>query len=244
VQYNTLVGGANNQITSVAPSATSGVPLISQGNAADPAFGTAVVEGGGTGVTSTTPYSLICGGTTSTGPLQSASTGVAGQFLISGGPAALPTWGGTSPEAYFAATKTTNITNVTGDASPLSPMIFDNVLANHGSAYDPLTGIFTLPSDGLYFFFVNIRYQGLTSAHTLERLLIRDGGIGRVFDGYRNPFPSYTILGTPSGINVGHGFWYGTAGQGIFVDWLLQGGPKTISVVQGKAQFFGYKVGN
>src|SRR5215469_12363236 len=77
-QHDVLVGAASNGITSVAPSATSGVPLISQGAAADPAFGTAVVAGGGTGVTSTTAYAVLCGGTTSTGALQSiASVGTA-----------------------------------------------------------------------------------------------------------------------------------------------------------------------
>jgi hypothetical protein len=38
----------------VAPSATSGVPLISKGSTTQPAFGTAVVAGGGTGATTLT----------------------------------------------------------------------------------------------------------------------------------------------------------------------------------------------
>lgn len=53
-QFNVLTGGASNLPNSVAPSATSGVPLISQGAASQPIFGTAVVAGGGTGVTSVT----------------------------------------------------------------------------------------------------------------------------------------------------------------------------------------------
>ena len=40
-QYGTLVAGASNAVSSVAPSATSGVPYISQGAASNPAFGTA-----------------------------------------------------------------------------------------------------------------------------------------------------------------------------------------------------------
>jgi hypothetical protein len=39
-QYNVLIGGSSNGITSLAPSATSGVPLISQGSSSNPAFGT------------------------------------------------------------------------------------------------------------------------------------------------------------------------------------------------------------
>src|ERR1700727_3240391 len=55
-QYALLIGGASNALNSVTPSATSGVPVISQGSSSDPIFGTVVVAGGGTGVTSTTAY--------------------------------------------------------------------------------------------------------------------------------------------------------------------------------------------
>ena len=53
----------------------------------------AVVAGGGTGVSSFTAYAVICGGTTSTGALQSvASVGTSGQVLTSNGAGALPTF--------------------------------------------------------------------------------------------------------------------------------------------------------
>jgi hypothetical protein len=91
-QYNLLVG-TGSAYTNIAPSATSGVPLISQGAASNPAYGTAVVAGGGTGVTSNTAYAVLCGGTTSTNPIQSvASVGSAGQVLTSNGAGALPTF--------------------------------------------------------------------------------------------------------------------------------------------------------
>jgi len=48
---------------------------------------------GGTGLSTTTAYSIICAGTTSTGNFQSlASVGSAGEVLTSNGAAALPTW--------------------------------------------------------------------------------------------------------------------------------------------------------
>jgi hypothetical protein len=91
--HNVLVGAGTATITKVAPAATSGVPLISQGAAADPTFGTAVVAGGGTGDTSFTAYSVICGGTTSTGALQNVSgLGSSGEVLTSNGASMLPTW--------------------------------------------------------------------------------------------------------------------------------------------------------
>jgi hypothetical protein len=51
------------------------------------------VTKGGTQASSFVAYAPVVGGTTSTGALQSvASAGNAGQFLVSGGPSALPTW--------------------------------------------------------------------------------------------------------------------------------------------------------
>lgn len=87
------VGAGTTTLTQVSPSATSGVPLISQGAAADPTFGTAVVEGGGTGNTTFTAYSVICAGTTATGAFQNVSgVGSSGQVLTSNGASMLPTW--------------------------------------------------------------------------------------------------------------------------------------------------------
>ncbi len=87
------VGNAGGSLTSVSPSVTLGVPLISQGASADPVFGTAVVAGGGTGNTTFTAFSVICAGTTSTGAFQNVSgLGTAGQVLTSNGAGTLPTW--------------------------------------------------------------------------------------------------------------------------------------------------------
>lgn len=91
-QYNLQTGGANNLLNNVAPSATSGVPMISQGSSSQPVFGTAVVAGGGTGNTSQAAYSLVCGGTTTTGAFQSVADVATGSVLISGGTTALPSF--------------------------------------------------------------------------------------------------------------------------------------------------------
>lgn len=50
------------------------------------------VANGGTGVTSLTAYAPVFGGTTSTGAVQSGTTGTAGQVLVSNGSGALPTF--------------------------------------------------------------------------------------------------------------------------------------------------------
>ncbi len=57
------------------------------------------IEAGGTGNTSfSVPYSVVCGGTSSTSPLQVvASLGTSGQVLTSQGAGALPQWADFSP---------------------------------------------------------------------------------------------------------------------------------------------------
>lgn len=66
------------------------------------------VAHGGTGVATLTAYAVLCGGTTSTNPVQSiASVGTAGQVLTSNGAAALPTFqaasgGGTNLGLVYA----------------------------------------------------------------------------------------------------------------------------------------------
>lgn len=65
--------------------------------------GTLPVTNGGSGNSSLTTYSVLCGGTTSTGAMQQVSgVGTSGQVLTSNGAGALPTWqaaggGGSTP---------------------------------------------------------------------------------------------------------------------------------------------------
>lgn len=80
-QYNIQTGGASNLLNNVAPSATSGVPVISQGAAAQPIFGTAVVAGGGSGAVSFNINGAVISNTTTTGAL-AALTLTNGQIVI------------------------------------------------------------------------------------------------------------------------------------------------------------------
>lgn len=92
-QYDVLTGGSSAQaINQVAPSATSGVPFISQGASTQPTYGTAVVAGGGTGLATLTAYELIAAGTTSTGNVQQIGLGTTGQVLTSNGAGALASY--------------------------------------------------------------------------------------------------------------------------------------------------------
>ena len=59
--HGVLVGKGTNPISTVPLMGSSGIPLISQGALADPVFGVAVVQGGGTGQNSFSQHSLLLG---------------------------------------------------------------------------------------------------------------------------------------------------------------------------------------
>ena len=88
--HELLVGSGTSTINQI-PHGTSGQALLSGGAGSDPSFGVVSVPAGGTDVSSFVAYTPICGGTTTTGALQSvASTGVSGQVLTSRGAGLLP----------------------------------------------------------------------------------------------------------------------------------------------------------
>jgi len=128
-QYNVIVGGSSSDlVANVAPSATSGIPLVSGGSSANPSFTTAVVAGGGTGNTTFTAYSVICAGTTATGAFQNVSgVGTSGQVLTSNGASALPTWqtasiiGAWTDESTSFSAAANNGYFVTGTATATMP---------------------------------------------------------------------------------------------------------------------------
>jgi hypothetical protein len=94
--HDILIGNGTSNVTLLAPSATSGAALISQGAASNPAYGSITVPSGGTGLASATAYAPICGGTTTTGAFQSASTGqgTSGYIFTSTGASSLPSFQG------------------------------------------------------------------------------------------------------------------------------------------------------
>lgn len=80
-QYNVMVGGSNNyNFVNIAPG-TAGIPLVSTGAAANPAFSTALVVGGGTGSTTFNINGVVISGATGTTAL-TALTLTNGQVVI------------------------------------------------------------------------------------------------------------------------------------------------------------------
>src|SRR3954468_16331376 len=83
--------------------------------------GTAVtVPYGGTGDTSFTAYSVLCGGTTSTGALQNVSgVGTSGYVLTSNGASSLPTWQAAGSGTVTSVSGTANRITSTGGTTPV-----------------------------------------------------------------------------------------------------------------------------
>jgi hypothetical protein len=79
--HNVQIGAGTATLTQVAPSATSGVPLVSNGSSADPSFSTALIAGGGTASTSFNINGTVISGATTTSPLTSL-TMTDGQVII------------------------------------------------------------------------------------------------------------------------------------------------------------------
>lgn len=86
--HGVAIGQGSNAFTVAAPG-TAGIPLVSQGASSDPAFGTALVNGGGTGLTSGTsggvPYFNSATTMASSGAL------TASRIVLGGGAGAAPT---------------------------------------------------------------------------------------------------------------------------------------------------------
>lgn len=144
--HNVLLGQGTSPIAFAAPTATSGVPLVSQGASADPSFDTLVVEGGGTGVTSFDAYAVVCGGTTSTDPLQDVSPiGSSGDVLTSNGGGMLPSWQAASSGASL------NTTEIDNGDSPYTVLANDQFIDVDCSAGVVTVRLPNAPATGKYF---------------------------------------------------------------------------------------------
>lgn len=121
------------------------------------------VINGGTGVVSNTSYSVLCGGTSGTGAIQSvASVGSAGQVLTSNGAGALPTFQG---YCGFSVNTSAYINDVTGDGTVYT-IPFNTVIIDSNSGYNTGTGIYTIPKTGIYHFSSLVLINDLTASHT------------------------------------------------------------------------------
>lgn len=102
-------------------------------NTADPIE----VAKGGTGNSSLTAYAVLCGGTTTTGAIQSiASVGTSGQLLTSNGSSSLPTFQD-APDISFQVLSSDPM-------SPSAGQVWYNSTSNDFKGYNGSTVTFTV----------------------------------------------------------------------------------------------------
>jgi hypothetical protein len=105
-----LLGEGTSPVGFAAPG-TAGIPLVSQGASSDPAFGTALVIGGGTGATTLTAHGVLVGNGTSA--ITAVGPGTAGQlFLMNATP--VPTWTTVTGDVAITSAGATTVNQVTG----------------------------------------------------------------------------------------------------------------------------------
>lgn len=212
---------------------TAGLQLTSNGGSADPTYQSASVPGGGTGVTSWTPYAVVIGGTTSTSALQQVSgLGTLGQELISNGSGTAPTW--QSKTAFVAKISGTK-TDITGNGDTYV-VPFTNVITNVGSAWNG-TDTFTAPVNGIYMFCVNFTFAGVTASHTYGRVNMNiTGGLGASSPQFK---PANMVNSTSDQANLPMSYISPmNATDTMTVDFAISGGTKVVDITNGTISGF------
>lgn len=263
--HNLLIGNGVSTMTLLAPSATSGIPLISQGASADPAYGTAVVAGGGTGVTSIANTSaLLCSGTTTTGAIQNVASVATGQVLTSAGTSTLPAWSATLPSAVqgnitstgtitsgtwngsyvqttrpaFQATKNGNATNATGDGTTYTLSTMTSTF-DQGSNFNTTSGTFTAPTTGIYCLGFTASYSNIGASHSagVTSIVATSGTIelSRISPAACKTGGSFVELSGSALISM-------TSGNTATFTITVSGSTKTITINSGSNVVWGYQV--
>ena len=202
------------------------------------------VPNGGTGDSSFTAYSVICGGTASTNPLQNVSgVGTSGEVLTSNGAGALPTWqavGGGAVTPIFSAYNAGGQV-LTGNA--YSTIVWDTNILNTGGAYDNTTGVFTAPKAGTYHFTYTAFIFGIDATNTLLISVLNDSAYGQIFQTLINPFP-ITLPGSPSQFQMqGSQDIFMAMGETVSVQIFLGGTSQSFRTGYTFNSFSGYFVG-
>jgi len=160
--------------------------------------GTVGVANGGTGLTTATAYSLLAGGTTSTGAFQSlASVGTTGQVLTSNGASALPTW----QNSASGSTGVTNYTFTSSTANFTLTSSSNQVVRAIGDTTTAVAPSFTMPAmnSGMTAGYERFVFQNF-SPYTA--IALKDSG------GTIRQFTSGNDALTIKDISTASGFWY------------------------------------
>jgi hypothetical protein len=200
------------------------------------------VAHGGTGDTSLTAYAVLCGGTTSTNPIQSiASVGTSGQVLTSNGAGALPSMqnGSQAGKQLVLATLSNAVANATGDGTDYT-IVYDTAPVNTGTAYNVATGVFTAPGTATYLISGAICINNLTAAHATGFTVISTTPLALTAD--RGNYGAMRAVSGGGAYSASFcGYASLTVGQTISITIVVAGSTKTITIEgSGSTQAFNY----
>lgn len=142
--HDLLVGNGTSALTLLAPSATSGVALISQGAASNPAYGTVVVAGGGTGATTLTAHGVLLG--EGTGAVVATTAG-ATDSVLQGSTGADPSF--TTTPTVATLTTTGLLTGGTGVTATTGNIVATAGAVNAGTSMTATLGAITATNGNL-----------------------------------------------------------------------------------------------
>jgi hypothetical protein len=91
-QYSVMLGNGTSAVSTAAPSATAGLPLVSNGASANPSFAVAVPAGGGTGLATLAAHGVMLGEGTANVSSATPGVGSSGYALLSNGPTSDPSF--------------------------------------------------------------------------------------------------------------------------------------------------------
>lgn len=204
-QYNVLVGGATSStLANVAPSATSGVPLVSAGASSNPAYGTAVVAGGGTGVTSVTtaPAATAFAGWDANKNL-SANSFIGGYRTVATAAGTTTLVVGDAQQQYFTGSTTQTV---------VMPVTSTLVLGQTYVIVNNSSGVVTVQSSGTN------TIQAM-AASTILRLTVIDTAVTTAagwYKEYDTQTSSSGVTGPGSSTDRAVATWNGTGGTALF----------------------------
>lgn len=156
--------------------------------------GTLVASNGGTGLSSLVAFTLLAGGTTSSGAMQQVSAGLSGQLMQSNGPGVLPSW----TTATFPAGSGTLNHLLRSDGTN-----WVETTATTLDASDVLSGLTQLNVD-------NLRLDGnnLSSTDTNGNISIIPNGAGSTLFGGTTSFATAIIQAQRAGnATIANGAW-------------------------------------
>lgn len=209
---NILVGAGTSDVAFIAPSGTSGLPLLSNGAGVDPSFAALdlsntsavsnalTVPNGGTGQTTLTDHGVLLG--SGTAAIDATAVGATGTVLI----------GNTSADPAFSATPT--VTTLTASTSMTSPVIYGSSSASGDLTLDSTSNatkgnVLLNPTDGFVAigpitpdFDLTIARVGNPSIHLKNQNVTKDGWINMYDDRLSITSSDQVVLGTGNNTDV------------------------------------------